>query len=474
MSEPVIRARGLEHAFGEGELRRRVLTEIDTEVDAGEIVIVTGPSGSGKTTLLTLIGALRSVQSGSLQVLGRELRGASEATLADVRRRIGYVFQAHNLLEALSARQNVMLALALEPGIEAHELRKRAGEALAAVGLGDRCEDHPSQLSGGERQRVAIARALVRRPELVLADEPTASLDRETGRGIVELIERLARSDGVTVLLVTHDARILDIADRILALEDGRLSSLMQAVARQSGPLLRRIGPEIRRGDLARRVRELDADQFAALLDQVTEETRRLLALVEMVQSETFESVLSQVVHAFLEKVCELFHGERASLIFLHADGGQAWSSEASSDAPPRDLGGPLEHGIAADVIRRGELVATDDAGSDPRFDPSVDTPGARPVRGLVAVPMADSRGAVFGVVEIVNHLEGGPFEPDEVERLRAYARTLAFVLESWWRMSCTCRSARVGGSCPACGTSFPAVPALAGAIVGPAPQATG
>ena len=214
---------GVGYAYGTGDLARPVLRDVSVTVAPGEIVLLTGPSGSGKTTLLTLIGALRAMQQGSAVVLGQELMGASERQRVALRRRIGFIFQSHNLLGFLTARQNVAMSLELHPGLGERARRERAGVALAAVGLGDRGESRPDQLSGGQRQRVAIARALAGDPGLVLADEPTAALDRQTGGEVVRLLRDLAKRRGVPILMVTHDPRILDVADRIIGMEDGRI-----------------------------------------------------------------------------------------------------------------------------------------------------------------------------------------------------------------------------------------------------------
>lgn len=212
----------LNHYYGTRSLKKQILFGINLEIKAGEIIILTGPSGSGKTTLLSLIGALRSVQEGSLKTLGQELYRADENTLIRVRRNIGYVFQAHNLLEFMTARQNVQMALELHP-VSPRQARRRSEEILQSVGLGHRMGYHPHDLSGGQKQRVAIARALVSRPQLILADEPTASLDSKTGREVIELMQTLAKEQGCAILLVTHDNRILGIADRLVEMEDGHL-----------------------------------------------------------------------------------------------------------------------------------------------------------------------------------------------------------------------------------------------------------
>jgi len=223
MIQPIVSIRDLNHAFGKGELRKPVLLDLDLDIFPGEIVILTGPSGSGKTTLLTLIAGLRSIQSGKVQVLGQELFGARKKELVQIRRQIGFIFQAHNLLACLTAQQNVGMSLRLHPEIPLAERIEQAIGILEAVGMGERVDYYPNKLSGGQKQRVAIARALVSQPRLLLADEPTAALDSKSGRDVVEIMEQLAKEQNCTILLVTHDNRILDIADRIIHMEDGRL-----------------------------------------------------------------------------------------------------------------------------------------------------------------------------------------------------------------------------------------------------------
>ncbi|MEO1591558.1 MAG: ATP-binding cassette domain-containing protein [Cyanobacteria bacterium J06632_22] len=221
----VVATHQLSYSFGRGTLQKTVLFDIDLTLAAGEIVILEGPSGSGKTTLLSLIGALRSMQSGSLQVFDAELLGAKSLQMRHTRSQIGFIFQSHNLLNCLTAWENVSTSLRLHPKVVKQDYRDRAAQILNAVGLANKLDAYPENLSGGQKQRVAIARALVSHPRLVLADEPTSSLDSQAGRDVVNIMQRLAREEGCAVLLVTHDNRILDIADRILHMEDGRLHS---------------------------------------------------------------------------------------------------------------------------------------------------------------------------------------------------------------------------------------------------------
>ncbi|MEQ8210239.1 MAG: ATP-binding cassette domain-containing protein [Lacipirellulaceae bacterium] len=219
-----VKVAGLNHFFGEGEQRTQALFNNNLEVRRGEIVIMTGPSGSGKTTLLTLIGTLRTVCEGSLQVLGNELNGASRDEINRIRHDMGFIFQAHNLFESLTAFQNVNMACELQ-GMKRKESKERIEYLLTRLDLGHRIHYKPNSLSGGQKQRVAIARGLVHRPKLILADEPTAALDEKTGREVVTLFQEMAKEEGATVIMVTHDNRILDVADRIVNMVQGHIKS---------------------------------------------------------------------------------------------------------------------------------------------------------------------------------------------------------------------------------------------------------
>jgi putative ABC transport system ATP-binding protein len=221
--ENIVETRGLNHWFGTGEMRKQALYDVNLTLRRGSFTVLMGPSGSGKTTVLTLIGCLRAVQAGSVRLLGEELHGASEARRIALRRRLGFIFQAHNLHESLTAQQNVIMGLQVHPGVSDAAAEAAAARVLGLVGLEDRISYLPGNLSGGQKQRVAVARALVGNPALVLADEPTAALDKDSAAEVVNLLKRMGAARGTTTLLVTHDPRILDRADRILTLEDGRI-----------------------------------------------------------------------------------------------------------------------------------------------------------------------------------------------------------------------------------------------------------
>ena len=213
----------LSHFYGKDENKKQVLNNVNFFIERGELVLLKGPSGCGKTTLLTLIGALRTCQSGDLKVLNNQLNGASRKTRQNLRRNIGMIFQGHNLLRCLTAEQNVQMGADLLKGLTYLERREIARKWLSAVGLEDHQKKLPSDLSGGQKQRVAIARSLSANPKLLLADEPTSALDSVTGREIVSLLRKLAKEQNCSVLMVTHDPRISDMADRILNMEDGKI-----------------------------------------------------------------------------------------------------------------------------------------------------------------------------------------------------------------------------------------------------------
>ncbi|MBO9998344.1 MAG: ABC transporter ATP-binding protein [Cyanobacteria bacterium SID2] len=218
-----ISAQGVEMSFQTGDKTYTVLKGIDLEIERGQVQLLMGPSGSGKTTLLSILAGLLTPTSGRVHLLGEELGRMSRKALARFRLdRIGFIFQGFNLFPSLTASENVEVALNLK-GIRGRTARNAAREMLEQVGLGDKAKQYPRDLSGGQKQRVAIARALVSHPEIVMADEPTAALDSQSGHEVTALLRRLAKEEGVTVLMVTHDPRIIDIADRITYLEDGQI-----------------------------------------------------------------------------------------------------------------------------------------------------------------------------------------------------------------------------------------------------------
>jgi putative ABC transport system ATP-binding protein len=222
--EAAIRVRDLTKVYSPGAAAVRALDGINLDVNAGEVLLLMGPSGSGKTTLLSIMGCILQPTSGSCRVRGREVAGLTERALPRIRlNHIGFIFQGFNLFPTLSAGENVELSLDLK-GIRGRRARLRAAELLEQVGIGDKYKTAPADLSGGQKQRVAIARALAGEPEIILADEPTAALDSFSGRTIMEMLRRLAHEHGRAVVIVTHDNRIVEYADRIAHIEDGKLS----------------------------------------------------------------------------------------------------------------------------------------------------------------------------------------------------------------------------------------------------------
>ncbi len=224
-SAPIVTARKVSHAFDSGAARKQVLFDVDFVLGRGEFVILTGPSGAGKTTLMTLIGALRSLQSGSIRVLDTELFGLRSEGQREIRRKIGFIFQDHNLFDALTAFQTLSLAMEVagtRPGRA--EARRRSAALLAMLGMEALLDSKPRQMSTGQKQRVAIARALINEPPIIIADEPTAALDADTAGLVVKLLKQLVDIAEASILMVTHDSRIFSAANRILTMVDGRIT----------------------------------------------------------------------------------------------------------------------------------------------------------------------------------------------------------------------------------------------------------
>lgn len=223
MSDAAIELKGLTKTYGTGALAFQALKGIDLTVKQGEFMMLVGPSGSGKTTLLSILGCVLSPTDGEAYLFGEKLHGRRESDLPDLRLSyIGFIFQGHNLIPALNLEDNVAFPLVLR-GYSRHDALTEAREVLTAVGLADKLKRHPEDLSGGQRQRVAIARALAGKPPLILADEPTAALDAQTGQQVTELLKKLSTERGHTVVVVTHDNRIFHYADRTVHIEDGLL-----------------------------------------------------------------------------------------------------------------------------------------------------------------------------------------------------------------------------------------------------------
>jgi putative ABC transport system ATP-binding protein len=426
---PPIRVHGLNHSFGRGELKKQILFDVSVEIQAGEIVIVTGPSGSGKTTLLTLVGALRAAQDGSVQILGEELRKARPATLEKVRRQIGFIFQQHNLLGALTALQNVELGVRASRKHPRAARQRRAREMLTAVGLGERLQHRQEQLSGGQRQRVAIARALAAEPAIVMADEPTASLDKQSGREVVDRMRVLAKEHGTTILLVTHDNRILDIADRIVHLEDGRLSTFTDAVIANNRQMMMMLAANRRKQPLGEVVDGLDEHQFRELLEEITGESQRFLEATSLASNLAFRSLLEQGLFAFTRKLGGLLNAERSSLFLVEGDFLSLRVSENLQELG--EIRFPLGTGIAGVVAQTGDAIRIDDAYADPRFNPEVDRQTGFRTRSILCLPVKNQQGKVFAVAQLLNRKDGEPFDDADEQRFASFIQSIGVIFET-------------------------------------------
>jgi putative ABC transport system ATP-binding protein len=417
---PPIRVHGLNHSFGRGELKKQILFDVEVEIQSGEIVIVTGPSGSGKTTLLTLVGALRSAQDGSVTILGEELRSARPATLEKVRRQIGFIFQQHNLLGALTSLQNVELGIRASDRFPRTDHRRRAREMLEAVGLGERMGHKPDQLSGGQRQRVAIARALVAEPAIVMADEPTASLDKKSGREVVDRMKALAKEHGTT---------ILDIADRIVHLEDGRLSTFTDAVIANNRHMMMMLASNRQKQPIGAVVDSLDEHGFGELLEEITAESQRFLEATSLANNVAFRSMLEQGLFAFTRKLGQLLNAERSSLFLVEGDFLVLKVAEHLEEMG--EIRFPVGSGIAGTVAETGESIRIDDAYADPRFNPDVDRLTGFRTRSLLTLPVKNIEGRVFAVAQLLNRRDGQPFTPEDERRFASFIQSIGIIFET-------------------------------------------
>jgi putative ABC transport system ATP-binding protein len=433
---PAIAVRNLNHHFGAGALRKQILFDISVDVHPGEIVINTGPSGSGKTTLLTLACGLRAVQAGSVRTLDTELNGASSETLVRVRQRIGFIFQAHNLLGALTASQNVQMGLQLDRSVGPRQARDRSVEMLHAVGLGQRVDHYPRQLSGGQKQRVAIARALVRRPKIVLADEPTAALDKASGREVVDILHRLAKEQGCAILLVTHDNRILDVADRILMLEDGRISSFASGIGASAENMLGAFAQMQRKGELSRHLRTLPEADFMHALGQVTGEFEQVLRTMDLANADATSSLLDQVLEVAAIRIRDMLGAERTTVFLVDRQHNQLWSKVAQhAGDQPLDIRLPIGVGIAGKVAERGEAMNISDPQHHPDFNPQIDRRTGYHTRSILSMPIRTRSGAVVGVAQVLNKQEENAFTAADEKRLQEFAPALGIILETCERL---------------------------------------
>jgi len=428
---PPVVVESLDHHYGAGALRRQILFDVSATIPAGEIIIVTGPSGSGKTTLLTLVGALRAAQSGSVRVLGQELNGARDGTLEEVRRRIGFIFQQHNLLAALTATENVELGLRATGSFTRSELRRRARAMLEAVGLESHTDKRPNQLSGGQRQRVAIARALVGDPAIVLADEPTASLDKTSGREVVDRMQSLAKEQGATILIVTHDNRILDVADRILHLEDGRISTFTEAVIANTQHMMGLLADSASKEPLEQRVAQMDEAAFRSTLQELTRQSQQFLEVTALARDRAHRSLLEQALRVFTRRVAELLDAERASLFLVDQDRGEMTLCVSQDLAAGETVRIPIGSGIAGAAAASGRPVRVADAYQDPRFNRNVDVQTGFRTRSVLCLPLHDRSGNVFAVTQLLNRRDGLPFDEADEARYADFAGSLGLLLES-------------------------------------------
>ena len=329
MAEQLVEVVNLSYTHGHGEHEQRVLDSVTLSLNSGEVVVLTGPSGSGKSTLLTIVGGLRSARNGSVNVMGTEVVAASEDERVRLRRRIGFIFQHHNLAPALTVGQNIQMGLQLS---DTHRAAEAAGTIQAAaenVGIAEHLHKLPRQLSGGQLQRAGIARALVNQPRLILADEPTASLDKKSGQLVLKLFDDMAQQ-GSAVVLVTHDKRIVEQADRVLMLEEGVLVPPAERIMQEAGASLRTLF-------------EMDSSRLGRMMSFA-----HALARVAVADGRTDPSERAAIADALAAR--RIFSGTEIELIVsLALAQAQAWSSTVQDPGSRGELAKALEAVAAAD-----------------------------------------------------------------------------------------------------------------------------
>jgi len=331
----------------------------------------------------------------------------------------------------LTATQNVELGLRVTRRYTRRQEHLSAVAMLEAVGLGERSHFKLEQMSGGQRQRVAIARALVAEPSILLADEPTASLDKQSGREVVDLIERLAKEHGTTILLVTHDNRILDVANRIVHLEDGSLTTFTEAVIANNQLMMRMLAESRHKQPIDELVDALEEGGIRELLRQLAAESQRFTEATALANNQAFQSILEQALVALTRKLGRLLDAERASL-FLVADEGRTLQLRVAPDLPPgADVRIPIGTGIAGAVARNGEAIRVDDAYADPRFNKDVDARLGFRTRSILCVPLKDRDGAVFAVAQLLNRNDGQPFQTEDEQKFSRFIDSIGVILET-------------------------------------------
>lgn len=433
LSESLVSIRNLSHSFGIGDLSTQVLKDVTLDVMPSEIVILTGPSGSGKTTLLTLCGALRSVQSGSLRIFGQELKNARQSTMEAVRKKVGVIFQGHNLIDGLTATQNVALTLGLNKQLSRNQRLNKAKQMLELVGLGTRLDYYPADLSGGQKQRVAVARALVRNPSILLADEPTASLDRRSGREVIELLISLAHQHECAVLLVTHDNRILDIADRIITLDDGYLVPLETFGVANAGTVLQTFASLENSGGLLKHVGSLSTKQFLQLLDDVTTEFRHYVQILRIGSREAVQKLFDSALEATAVKMLEILDADRGSVYLVdHATGMLRSRLVIGNEGNPRFIEVDIHNSVAGRAVITGKSVNISDAQTSEYFNPSVDLESGYQTRNLLCIPIFKSNGDIFAVAQAINKRNASSFTQEDQDRFAILAEPLGVLLENW------------------------------------------